>query len=98
MSTRHKLDYEKERVIITRKYAFLRSAVIRDSDGLDFLSQMEAIAMQCLDRRLPKKVIGCIHSEMRVWIRDGLFGVDSKDQYLAKLASIDEERDKNHRA
>jgi hypothetical protein len=92
MPSRGATDYDAERDVILRKLAVLRDALHPRSDGHEFLASFEAIAMRCLDERRPKKAIQSIHSEMRVWIRDGLFDPQPKMQLLSKLAAIDETR------
>ena len=92
MTSRKPLNYDDERNIISRKFGVLRRSTNGQQTTLDWITRKEAIAMKCIDSRLPKKTIEAIHSEIRVWVRDGLFRKKSKNELLAELAAIDSER------
>ena len=89
---RRTLNYEVEGKIIAQKFDVLRRAATGTPATLALIIRMERLAAQCIEKRLPKKAIQCIHSEMRVWIRDGIFYSAPKKDLLAELAAIDEKR------
>lgn len=92
MTARSRLDYDEERKIVSRKFGVLRRSAGCQQTTLDWITRKEVIAMKCIESRLPKKTIQAIHSEIRVWVRDGLFPKKPKDELLADLAAIDSER------
>jgi hypothetical protein len=86
---RRRLDYAAEEKVFRRKFDVLRTAAGGEPNMLAWLARKEAILLQCVERKLPKKVIACGHSELRGWVRDGLFPDAPKEVILKQLAAID---------
>jgi hypothetical protein len=90
---RTSLDYDQERVSISRKFAVLRRAAATRQSQLDWIARKEAIALQCVARKLPKSAFRSLHSEIRVWVREGLFEPAPKIEMLSELEAIDAARE-----